>query len=360
MNRVDQTEARRSRSERLFSTPIRRRTLLAGCAALSCAGCKEETATDAVLEMSRRGLVAFVSAGPHDPLWPVLKAGALRQMRFGSRVRVQFYTPADDSPRAQADLLASKLGNPDIRGVCIHINNQQAVAPLLAKLYQRGLVIVSMVEAAPEATRFAHVGLDDIEIGRKLARCTAEALGPRGGTIMVLHAGDKYPIYGMRHIIFMEEIRRHSSVEVLADLDCNDDPQKAVRIVRERSQRYPRLNAWVAMHDWLSDAHAQFDDIFGPQTRYITFGGLPCQWALVSSGRCTCLLGADYGEIGSQALQLCSSGVHEPTQDKRLAFVPLRPLSSDNIDAYIGDWTGWTMTPGQSQPQQATSQTAGD
>lgn len=323
-------------------------------------GSCRDTATekDLVDEFAMRGFVAFIGAGPHDPLWPVLKAGGQRFLHGGSPVDIRFFTPSSDTPQAQADLLAS-LNDPDMRGICVQINDPDAVTPIMTRLHTRGMPIVSMVEPLPSAIRFAHVGLDNMAVGRELAKCTIDALGDRGGTIMVLSAGDRHPIYGPRYLAFTEEIRRKSSISVFADVDCHADPAEARRVIAERSRRYPRLDAWVAMEDWPLEDGTPAEKVFQAETRYITCGGVPRQWTLLRNGRSPGIVAADYGQIGRRAAELCVSAIREPAQERRTFYVETRRITPATLDAYQAAWMEWAAKPaGASESVTTQSATA--
>jgi ABC-type sugar transport system substrate-binding protein len=324
-------------------------TLFAVSIAAAGAACRDVSSDvrSATSDRTRQGYVAFIGAGPGDPLWPVLRAGAKRYLAAGSPLEIRLFNSPTDIPEAQADLLG-KLNDPDLRGVCVEVKDVDAVASPLEHLVNRGLVVVTMIESGGPRARSTHVGLDDTQVGEALANCATHALGDKGGSVMVLHAGDNHPIYGPRHLAFMEKMRRNSRIAILADLDCKGDPAQARRIIQERSARYPRLDLWVAMDDWPLADDTSPRDVFprgrqGP--RYITFGGLPRQWPLVRDGLCPCIVAADYGAIAGRAAQFCISGVREPTQERRDFYVPLKPVNMENLDEYRRDWFAWAGQP---------------
>jgi ABC-type sugar transport system substrate-binding protein len=323
--------------------------LLASALTVAGVACRDDNQELLLKERSRHGFVAFVGAGPNDPLWPVLRAGGKRYLDTGSLMDIRFFNPPSDAPQAQVDLVAH-LNDPDLLGLCIQINDVEAMTPILERLRKRGITVITMVKLAGTRDRFTHVGLDEMQIGEMLAHCTIQYLGDKGGTIMVLHAGDQHPVYGPRHLAFVDQVRRNSKIDVLADLDCKGDPREARRIIKDRTERYPRLNLWVSMDDWALADGTPGSEVFGKGPRYITSGGLPRQWPLVRSGVCPCVVGADYGDIAARAAQFCISGVREPAQERRDFYVPMRSVSADNLDAYARDWSAWAGLPATTNP----------
>lgn len=309
-------------------------------------GCGEDGPSGAPPAASRpaiadRPVIAFVAAAPNDPLWPVLKTSAELHLQQWDAFEVRFLVPEKDEPQSQADLLAA-LSEPRLRGLCIHIRDADAVQKQLEQLQQSGVSIVSMIQPAPTNCRVAHVGLDESAIGRALADATADLLGEQG-TIMLIQAGPDHPAFGLRLMGMRERLRIHRQLEVLASIDCQADPQAALAAIQDRSPRYPRLSAWVALDDWPLRALTS-DNPLPPNTRLITFGGLPHQWPLLRSGVLPVLVAADYGELGGKALQFCENAIRN-TNPQRLPdhyIAPLRTLRSEDLDAYERDWRTWT------------------
>lgn len=330
-----------------MSVPKRIRTpgVAAIALALCITGCKEPTTgTTGKDQEARKGVVAFVGAGPGDPLWPVLQASARRQLAAGATTRVRFLNPAGNEPLDQIQLL-NNLKEPNLRGVCVRLREPQTVGPALRSLQLRGLAVVSMVRPAPPELRMNHVGPDEPAIGRELARGVAEALGPAGGTIMLLHAGSDHPTYASRYLAFMDQLKIERQLVLLGEFDCDADPHQARRIIAERSARYPRLNAWVSIEDWAHENRTSTEPLMPAGMKYITCGGFPSQWPLVRDGSLPCLVAADYGAIGGRALQLCESAARDPAQSDHLIQVPALRITTGSLDEYIRGWEDWARTP---------------
>ena len=313
---------------------------------VSLAGCEEKSKgrSGRPDPAARRlnGVIAFVGAGQRHSLWPVLKASAERYDHEMCMLDVQYLCPRGDSPQDQIDLLKS-LTDTALRGVCVQLENAPALEPTLRELYNRGILIVSMVKPAPEEIRVGHVGFDESVVGETLADAAAEAIGDQGA-LMLLHAGTKDPVYGLRLVAFENQIRRHGRIEVQAEIDCQMDPFEARKEIRERSARFPRLSAWVALDDWPLRGVGLTDQPLPAGCRLITFGGVPDQWPLIRDGTCPAVVAANYRELGMQALQACEVATKKISRFKATYQAPLRIVRRSNLDAYISDWSSWLQT----------------
>ena len=241
--------------------------------AAAATGCEDEPAGPVDRSAARRagGVLAFVGAGPRDPLWPILKAGAERYDREMCMLHVDYHCPKGDSPQDQIELLQGLAGT-KLRGLCIQLENVPALEPTLQDLYNRGVLIVSMIKPAPEAIRAAHVGFDEVAVGEGLADAAAQAVGEQG-TVMLLHAGTGDPVYNLRLAGFDRRIAWYGQVKVLAEVDGRSDPAEGRRLIRDRFARFPRLSAWVALDDWPLRGLTLTDRPLPAGSRLVTLGG---------------------------------------------------------------------------------------
>ena len=309
-------------------------------------GCEDQRVPDAVAEairkdISEQKLIAMVAAGRDDPLWPILKHSAQRYADAAGKVRFEFIEPAGNSPNDQLRAIRS-LSDPMLRGVCIQPTDVAAISPELQRLQNRGIAIVSMIQPLPDDLRVAHVGFDASEIGVALADATAEALGGTG-SIMVLHAGPNHDVYGPRYLAFATRMRRYSKIEVFADVNCDATPRRARELIQERSARYPRLSAWVAMDDWPLQLLSAGDEPLPEAVRLITFGGLPHQWPLIRRGVIPVCVAVNYNDLGKEAALSCHLAALGKPALHSIHKASLRTITANNLDAYIRDWAFWSQ-----------------
>jgi hypothetical protein len=187
----------------------------------------------------------------------------------------------------------------------------------------------------------SHIGLNDAEVGRALAELTALALNEKG-TIMLLHAGIEHDVYGPRRRSFLEHLQRYTDIELFAEINAQCDPRQARTLIRERSRRYPRLDAWVFLDDWPLRDLQNPSSLFQPPTRLITVGGTPEHVQLIRVGLSPGVVAASYYELGSQALRACHVAHLERERFRPIrATLPVRNVTTQNLKDYLRDWQFW-------------------
>lgn len=299
----------------------------------------ENDRSPSVLE-DREGFIAVVASGKDDPYWPIIQAGAQRYHDDLGMLELRYCIPAGNSPKDQIDLLKS-LKDPKLRGICIHPTSEDAILPVLAPLHGRGIPIVTMLQPLACDWPISHVGLNDNDVGQALAELTALALDERG-TLMLLHAGIEHDVYGPRRRSFLEHLQRYRELELFADIDAGRSPRQARTVIRERSQRFPRLDAWVCLDDWPLRDFQNPASLFEAPTRLITVGGTPQHIDLIRRGISPGVVAADYYELGSHALRACHVALLDGEQFRPIRIeLPLRVVTANTLTDYVRDWQSW-------------------
>ncbi len=289
--------------------------------------------------------IAFIGAADDDAVWQVLRGSAKNYPALSSRLEVRLIAPSDREHRTQDDIL-KQLIDEDVRAVCIQVRDDQARLPTAERLYARGIPMISVLHPLPEQIQFAHAGMDNAGMGAKLAELTAKAL-PDPSSIMVLHAGREHPVYGPRLAEFEREIRHTPRIEVFAYVDCAADPLRAHQELQARSERFPRLTAWVMLGDWALRRPGMLD-LIPPSCKLLLCDASPTVFPLLRSGRCPAVVTADYAELAQGALQLCESALGEPSRFVPRYKAPVRIVTPESVDTYAREWAA--LAAPQSRP----------
>ncbi len=282
--------------------------------------------------------IAVVGAAESDPLWPVLRNGALRAQRDFGRVAIETFAPSVPSAEAQSELLRS-LRDRDFLAVCVQVAEPEALRPALEDVRSAGVFVVTLMRPVSSSQPFHHCGPDEAEIGRALADALVESI-ERTGIIAVL-TGDGAA--DPRARVFRDRIREHADVHVLRELSDEGTPEQVWAATQEFCSRYPRLTALALVSEGLLEDPLLWSVPLAPDScKVFGVGPLPARWPLLANRWCHALVGAEYGEIGYKAIQWCIVVARKGELPPQAYAVPVRVVWCSGLDAWKAQWARWT------------------
>jgi ABC-type sugar transport system substrate-binding protein len=285
--------------------------------------------------------VAVVGVAEGDPLWPVLRNGALRAQRDFGSVTIETFAPSVPSAEAQSELLRS-LRNRDFLAVCVQVAEPEPLRPALEDLRSAGVFVVTMMRPVPSLETFHHCGPDEARIGRALADALVESID-RAGTIAVLAGDGPDGEAEARMRVFRDRIREHAGVHVLRELPDEGTPAQAWAATQGFGSRYPRLTALALVSDRLFEDPSLWSAPLAPDScKVFGVGPLPARWPLLANRWCHALVGAEYGEIGYKAIQWCIVVARKGELPPQAYAVPVRVVWCSGLDAWKAQWARWT------------------
>jgi len=301
--------------------------------------CRPEGPADRPAEA---GFVAVVGAGQTDLLWPVLQAVTARFQTVTPGILMRAEAPDQLSPNLQVQLIR-RLRTEGARGLCVQVQDPSALAAELESARAGGVVVVTLMQPVPSHPAFLHSGVDPVAVGAALADALAEQI-PGRGTVGVLYADDRLN-WRLRRQGFLQRMVQHPHLTVLREFDCDGDPARAVRLMREATERFPGVDGWAAMDSWPVQAIDDGHSLLPPDCALVVPGPLPGIRLLLAADRCRAVVVADYRAIVTRALEMCCTVLQKEMVQVRTFQAPPRWVTQGNLDEFQRDWARWTATP---------------
>lgn len=324
---------------RTFSSAV----VILGLVISAISGARCGPPTDARIERPDEFAVAFIGAGRNDPLWPVLRAGAERYIHEFQLPGIRIDAPRVSSPTDQIALLKS-LPNEGYRGVCVQVNDPSVLDPVIRQLCGAGMRVVTMVNDSATDVRSASCSVNNAALGRTLAEAVIKLLGGEG-SIMVIHAGEEHAVLGDRLWAFRSAINGQPAIKTYFWLNCNDRPAEAERLIRDHAQRYPNLDAFVALDNWPIRFLQGKPRLLPEGCKLVTVGGDPSYWRYIEDGTVGAMVEARHGNTGFEAVRLCEKAIQNETIFVVRNDLPLEIVTRETLDAFRVNWIEWSTPP---------------
>jgi ABC-type sugar transport system substrate-binding protein len=333
--------AARTTAARAWATGLR--GIVALAILIGLGGCEPPPATKQV--SAAGGYIAVIGAAEADPLWPVFRGVAERSARgLGSQgVPVRVAAPAKGTPNAQIAAVRALQG-PDMRGLCIHPVDSLMMREVLCELQTQGVAVVTMMQRIECADPLPFAGIDEVAAGKELAEVLLGLLDGAGTAVILSDASAPRSTLD-RQLGFTERLNLSSGIEVQRELDCDGNAFVAARMMRDYMERFPRLDAWVALDNWPLRDLAADQRLLPAGCRLITTKPYPAYWSRLTDGTCHALVGVRYERIPEAALRMClAQMVGEPLSTEAYLAPPLT-ITERNLAWFRAHWQSTCRRP---------------
>lgn len=280
--------------------------------------------------------MAFIGAAEDDELWPILSATAERYREGLEGLELTAQAPKVRSADEQLQLVRS-LQVPGLRGLCIQPVDPDALRDLLCELQTKGVVVVTMLQPVRCTDPLPYSGLDNLAIGEALADVLVAELAGKGSIAVLTDSNGSQAVHD-RLVGFHERMRQAPGIGILRELDCDGSPVLAERLIREYLERFPRLDAWVAVEDWPLREHPRDQPLLTGGCRLVMTGIRPKYWAFLSDGTCAALVGAEYERVAESALRMCMIAIQGEPLPIRTYLAPPVTVTTRNLNWYRAKW----------------------
>jgi ABC-type sugar transport system substrate-binding protein len=330
--------------QQTFPATARRRAATAAfvlaAVVVSVGGCEDSGSIPRPSE--RSGEIGFIGASRQDPLWRVLYATAMREVRSYRGFELRTDAPHFASHYAQAQIIR-EMYSEKLLGLCVQPVDPIAIRDQLEQLRTKGVAVVVMFNSVESANHFLFAGVDEMAAGRALGDALLETLG--NGTAAVILSGTPTPGASVRYLGFKERMAASAGVTILKELDCRGDVDLAHRLLREFTERYPRLDAVVSVEDWPLRRRSVQERILPANCRLVTYGAMPDHWHRLTDGTCAALIGAPYDQVARQALEACISTIRGELSGQSTYLAPPWVVKPENLAEFRHQWFEWRELP---------------
>ncbi len=289
--------------------------------------------------------LGLIAKSESNPVFIAARVGAEDAARDLSeklkiKVEVVWRTPADEDAQKQAAFV-EQLITLGADGIAISCSDAAKVTPAIDKAADKGIAVLCFDSDAPKSKRFAYHGVNDVELGRSVARELRTALGEGGGKIAILAGNATAANLQARVQGVKQELAAAKNLTILDVYYHKETAQDAASKVQEVQTANPDLAGWAMVGGWplFSDA------LLGMKpgaVKMVAVDALPAQLKYVEKGVVQCLVAQRVYGWGYRSVELLIDKLHNnkaPADGRDPAEADL--VNSANVAEYGKNWDKW-------------------
>lgn len=296
----------------------------------------------------RKVTIGMIGKMGKNPVFIAAYSGArVAAKELGEKYKVEivvdWQTPGEENVEEQAAAL-ERFSHSGVNGVAIACTDANYLTRIIDETVDKGIPVMCFDSDAPKSKRFAYYGADDVVFGKMLMRGLATELNGKG-TIAIL-AGNRNALNLQRRLQgIREELKKYPNVSLSPDnVHYNIDiPEQASAIAERVQKANPNISGWIFI---TSSALLVKNSLkWNPgEVKVVAGNAVQAELEYVKSGYVQDLVGVNCFQLGYRSVEILLDKIlnnHTPAEP--LIYVPLTPVTKENVDEWSLNWKKWLI-----------------
>jgi ribose transport system substrate-binding protein len=295
-----------------------------------------------------RGLkIAMIAKSSTNPVFLSARTGAdaaakeLAQ-KHGIPIEVVWLTPPAEDGQVQAQRIAQAV-NEGASAVLISCSDAGKVTGAINDAVGRGVPVMTFDSDAPQSSRFAFYGVDDIKTGEAVMRELAPLMNGKG-KVAILAGNQNAPNLRSRVAGVKQEAAKYPGITIVDTFYHIETPQDAAAEVIRVRNAYPEITGWAMVGGWPLFTQTLLSDLDPKKVKIVAVDALPAELAYVEKGLAPVLLAQPTYNWGYVSVQKIVEKVHLKQDVPQIIPMELVRVSKENLGTWARQLKTWGFT----------------
>jgi ribose transport system substrate-binding protein len=295
-----------------------------------------------------RGLkIAMIAKSSTNPVFLSARTGAdvaakeLSQ-KHGIPIEIVWLTPPAEDGQVQAQRIAQAV-NEGASAVLISCSDAGKVTGAINDAVGRGVPVMTFDSDAPQSSRFAFYGVDDIKTGEAVMRELAPLMNGKG-KVAILAGNQNAPNLRSRVAGVKQEAAKHPGITIVDTFYHIETPQDAAAEVIRVQNAYPEITGWAMIGGWPLFTQTLLSDLDPKKVKIVAVDALPAELAYVEKGLAPVLLAQPTYNWGYVSVQKIVEKVHLKQDVPQIIPMELVRVSKENLGTWARQLKTWGFT----------------
>jgi ribose transport system substrate-binding protein len=291
--------------------------------------------------------IAMIAKSSTNPVFLSARAGAetaakeLRQ-KIGLSIEIAWLTPEMEDGQVQAQRIAQAVTE-GANAVLISVSNASKVTAAIDEAVAHGVPVMTFDSDAPQSSRFAFYGVDDIKTGEAVMRELAPLMNGKG-KVAILAGNQNAPNLRSRVAGVKQEAAKYPGITIVDTFYHIETPQDAAAEVIRVQNAYPEITGWAMIGGWPLFTQTLLSDLDPKKIKIVAVDALPAELAYVEKGLAPVLLAQPTYNWGYVSVQKIVEKVHLKQDVPQIIPMDLVRVSKENLGTWARQLKTWGFT----------------
>jgi ribose transport system substrate-binding protein len=273
-----------------------------------------------------RGLkIAMIAKSSTNPVFLSARTGAEAaakelSQKHGIPIEIVWLTPPAEDGQVQAQRIAQA------------VNEGASAVP-----------VMTFDSDAPQSSRFAFYGVDDIKTGEAVMRELAPLMHGKG-KVAILAGNQNAPNLRNRVAGVKREAAKYPGIAIVDTFYHLETPQDAAAEVIRVQNAYPEITGWAMIGGWPLFTQTLLSDLDPKKVTIVAVDALPAELAYVEKGLAPVLLAQPTYNWGYVSVQKIVEKVHLKQEVPPIIPMELVRVTKDTLGTWARQLKTWGFT----------------
>jgi len=295
-----------------------------------------------------RGLkIAMIAKSSTNPVFLSARTGAEAaakelSQKHGIPIEIAWLTPPAEDGQVQAQRIAQAV-NEGASAVLISCSDAGKVTGAINDAVGRGVPVMTFDSDAPQSSRFAFYGVDDIKTGEAVMKELAPLMNGKG-KVAILAGNQNAPNLRNRVAGVKQEAAKYPGISVVGTFYHIETPQDAAQEVTRVQNAYPDVSGWAMIGGWPLFTQTLLTDLDPKKVKIVAVDALPAELAYVEKGLAPILLAQPTYKWGYVSVQKIVEKIHLKQDVPQIIPMELVKVTKDNLGTWARQLKDWGFT----------------
>jgi len=262
--------------------------------------------------------------------------------KHGIPIDIAWLTPPQEDGQVQAQRIAQAV-NEGASAILISCSDAGKVTGAINDAVSRGVPVMTFDSDAPQSSRFAFYGVDDIKTGEAVMRELAPLMNGKG-KVAILAGNQNAPNLRNRVAGVKQEAAKYPGISIVDTFYHIETPQDAAAEVIRVQNAYPEVTGWAMIGGWPLFTQTLLTDLDPKKVKIVAVDALPAELAYVEKGLAPVLLAQPTYKWGYVSVQRIVEKVYLKQDVPQIIPMELVKVTKDNLGTWARQLKDWGFT----------------
>jgi ribose transport system substrate-binding protein len=257
-------------------------------------------------------------------------------------IEIAWMTPPAEDGQVQAQRIAQAV-NEGANAILLSCSDAGKVTGAINDAVARGVQVMTFDSDAPQSTRFAFYGVDDVKTGEAVMRELAPLMHEKG-SVAILAGNQNAPNLRSRVQGVKQEAAKHPGIRIVDTFYHIETPQDAAAEVVRAQNANPEIQGWAMIGGWPLFTPTLLTDLDPAKVKIVAVDALPVELVYVEKGLAPVLLAQPTYMWGYVSVQRIFDKVHLKKDVPEIIPMDVVRVTKDNLGTWARQLKTWGFT----------------